>query len=104
MTLWHLLEGVCFIAPISGAIASSSLAKVGFGGYLLALAIGIGLGVACAWTMFRAGRSIVARIRKQPDLVQERYFRGLYCAAILWIILALFIGHWVTAAVLRLAL
>jgi hypothetical protein len=99
-----LLEGWCFVAPISGAIASSSLARASFGGYALAIAIGLALGIGFVWTMFRAGRNMGARIKKQPESMQERNFSRLYFAAMLWIALGLFIGHWVSAVALRLVL
>lgn len=103
VSLWNLLNALCFVVPISGSIASSCVTKAGFGGYALAIVIGLALGVGCGWTMFKAGRSIAERIKKQRESMQERYFRALYIAAILWIVVALFLGAWVSRMALRLA-
>ena len=87
--------------PIGGALASAQYAKVGFGGYTLAITIGLTLGVCCAWTMRTVGNTVDARIRRQTVSLHERYFRALYFAAVVWIVCALFLGLWVSSALLR---
>jgi hypothetical protein len=88
--------------PIAGALASAKLAKVGFGGYALTITIGLVLGVCCGWTMRTVGKTVAAHIRKHSESLHERYFRALYFAAMLWIVFALFLGQWVSSAVMRL--
>jgi hypothetical protein len=100
MTLWDLLTAVCFAMPIGSALASSKHAKVGLGGYALATAVGLGLGVCCAWTMQTVGKTVAARIKRHSESLQGRYFRALYFAAMLWIVFALFLGAWVSSAVM----
>lgn len=101
MSLWDLLTAVCCGMPIGGALASAKYAKVGFGGYALAITIGLAVGVCCAWTMRAVGDTVAVRIRRQTASLHERYFRALYFAAIAWIAFALFLGGWVSSALLR---
>jgi hypothetical protein len=82
--------------PIGGGLASAKSAKVGFGGYTLAITIGLALGVCCAWTMRIVGDTVAARITRQTVSLHERYFRALYFAAAVWIAFALFLGGWVS--------
>jgi hypothetical protein len=102
VSLWHLLLLICFVAPIGGALASAKLAKVGFGGYALATTLGLGLGVCCAWIMKAVGAAVAARTERKSESLQERYFRALYIAAMLWIMFTVFLGEWLSSVVLRL--
>jgi hypothetical protein len=100
-TLWQLLILICLTIPIGGALASARLAKVGFGGYALAITIGLAMGVCCAWTMWTVGKTVAAHTERQSVSMRERYARALYFAAMLWIVFALFLGEWVTSATIR---
>ena len=102
MSLWDLLTLVCCAMPIGGALASAKYAKVEFGGYTLAITIGLALGMCCAWTMRTVGGSVAARITRQSVSLHERYFRALYFAAVVSVAFALFVGLWVSSALLRL--
>ena len=102
VSLWDLLTAVCCVMPIGGALASAQYAKVGFGGDALAITIGVALGVCCAWTMRTAGNTVAAHIKRQTVSLHERYFGALYVAAMLWIVFALFLGGWVSLALMRL--
>jgi hypothetical protein len=102
VSLWDLLTAVCSVMPIGGALASAQYAKVGFGGYTLAVTIGLALGVCGAWTMRAVGKTVAARIRRQTVSMHQRYFRALYFAAVVWIVFALFLGGWVSSALMRL--
>ena len=102
MKLWHLLLAWSFLSPISGALASATNAKVGFGGYALAFAIGLGLGLISVWTM-ETVRPIVADHAERRSLsMQVWYVRELYSVALMWIVLGLCVGYWVTSALIRL--
>lgn len=90
--------------PIGGALASAKLAKADLTGYALSVAVGLILGLLLAWIMREVGRIIAAHIKRQPELVQERYFRALYFTATLWIVLGLFLGSWVSSAAMRFVL
>jgi hypothetical protein len=101
VTLWALLLALCFAMPIAGALAAAKSAKVGFGGYALAITVGVALGAFCAWTMHTVGAVVHAHTQGESVPLKERYARALYFAAMLWIILALFIGEWVSLVLLR---
>lgn len=101
MSLWDLLIAICFAMPIGGALASAKIAKVGFGGYSLSITMGLVVGVGCAWTMQTIGKTVVLHIRRHPESEHERYFRTLYFAAMLWMVFALFLGEWLSLALLR---
>ncbi len=102
MTLWGLLEAVCFGMPIGASLASASVAKAGTGRYALAISVGVVVGTSLAWGMEAAGRKAGVCIRQRSESVQERHFRALYFAAILWILFAGFIGLWLSSLSLRL--
>ena len=96
------MTAFCCVMPISGALASATLAKVGIGGYALAVGLGLVLGVCCAWAMRTVGETVAARVKRHPQPLQEWYFRALYFGAMLWIVAALFLGAWTSSALLRL--
>jgi hypothetical protein len=104
MSLWDLLSVLCFAMPIAGAVASARLAKAGFRGYALAITIGLALGVSCAWTVRTAGKTVDAHVKRHSESVQERYFRALYFAAMLWIVFGLFLGAWASSVLMRVVL
>jgi hypothetical protein len=97
MTVWDLLTSICFFMPIVAALASAKLAKVGLGGQAMAFAIGLALGLLSAWTMRVVAKAIVAKLKRRPDWdhaasLQRWFFRGLYFAALVWIVFAGFLG------------
>ena len=101
MSLWDLLMGLCFAMPIAGGYASAKFVRAGFLGYLVVVTMGLALGFGCAYLMRQAGQ-IVGNPR-QGDSVppSEWQFRALYFAAMAWIVLSLFIGAWISSALLR---
>jgi hypothetical protein len=102
MTLWLLLILICFVMPIAGALTSAELARVGFGGYALAIVIGLAVGTGCAWTMWTVGGIAVARTKRHSVSLQEWCARAAYFAAVLWIVVAGLLGGWVSSLLLRL--
>jgi hypothetical protein len=102
VTLWHLLMAVCFVMPLAGALAGAKLSKAGFGGYALVVTVGLALGLCFAWTMWTVGKIVAAHTKGKPVPAQEWYARALYFGAALWIPLGLFLGNWVSSAVLKL--
>jgi hypothetical protein len=102
VSLWDVLTLVCCAMPIGGAAASAKIARVGFAGYALAVTVGLALGVCCALAMRVVGKIVATHIKRHPGPLQERYFRALYFAAMLWIVVALFLGGWGSSALLRL--
>jgi hypothetical protein len=59
-------------------VVAARIAKVGFGGYALAITTGLVLGLCCAWTMRTVGGIVGADIRRQAVSLHERCFRALY--------------------------
>jgi hypothetical protein len=105
VTLWQLLIFICFWMPIGGAIASARHAKVGPGGYALAMTVGLAVGACCAWTMWIMHKAFATNLRQRPDwqhAMSKWYFRTFYFSKILWIGFALLLGAWLSSAVLRL--
>ena len=102
VSLWDLLNVICFTTPIALALASAVRAKAGFGGYALALTIGLALGVSFAWAMRTVGKSVAAHIKRHPGSLIETHAYALYFGAILWIVFASFLGDWASSVLLRL--
>ncbi len=100
-SLWSLLTALCFVMPISGALASAKLLRVGIRAFGFSVFVGLTLGFGCAWTMQKVGGLVYAHLKQSVVSVQERYFRLLYFGALVWIVFALFLGDWVTSALLR---
>jgi hypothetical protein len=105
MTLWGLMMALCFTMRVALALETAARAKVGFGGYALALTIGVALGVGCAWAMWAVGKIIYTHLQRphweHREPLKEWLSRALYFAAILWILFAGILGAWVTSASLR---
>jgi hypothetical protein len=97
MTLWDLMTAICAVMPLAGALATVRDIQKGWVGYGLAIIVGVLVGVLCAWAMKAIGIAFATRSGARSD----RYFRILYVAAVAWIILALFLGSWVTATFMR---
>lgn len=87
--------------PISGALASARLLRVGIRGFGFSVFVGLILGFGCAWTMQKAGGLVYIHLKQRVVSIQERYFRLLYFGALVWIVLSLFLGNFVTSALLR---
>jgi hypothetical protein len=96
MALWQLLILICFALPIGASLSSAEYAKVGFGGHVLAIAVGSAVGGCCAWTMWIVHKVVVANLIRRRDLGsptrREWYFRAFYFAKFLWIVFAGFLG------------
>lgn len=75
--------------PVAGALSSAKDAKVEVGGYALAIAIGLALGLGCAWLMRRVGKKVLVRTEQYPQSHRE------------WIAVGLALGALVASAALR---
>lgn len=95
--------GICFFIAVRGAWDAATVTRASAGGHVLAVAIGLVVGVVCAWAMWRVGESTGARALKlQSESRQKWYIRGIYASSIFWIFLAAVLGRWVTFELLRL--
>jgi len=102
LTLWTLLNAICFFIPVVAAIEEAKAARAGLGGYALAIAIGLALGGGCALAMWTVGRRVGSALQAYPEPRREWYFRVLYSAALLWILMVGFLANWTISAAMRL--
>jgi hypothetical protein len=101
--IWNLLMGICFFIAVRGAWDAATVARTSAGGHVLAVVIGLVVGVACAWAMWRVGETAGTRALKQQSESRQRwYIRGIYASSIFWIFLAAVLGKWAASELLRL--
>lgn len=101
--LWTMLHTICFFGCIIAAVGAAREAKIGFIGYALAVAIGLAMGGGLTWVMWNTGERVIAAVEARSEARQELYFRMLYLAAVLWVLIAIFIADYVTSVAMRLA-
>ena len=101
MTLWDLMTAFCFVMPTAGALATVKDVHKGWPGYALAIIVGIVLGALCAWAMRMASSKLAPALSPGPETERPWFFRALYFAAFIWIVVVLLLGSWVTEASLR---
>jgi hypothetical protein len=101
VSLWDLLTVLCCAMPVAGALRSAKFARAGFFGYTFAIAVGLLLGLGCAYSMRTVGKTVAAHLEGNSASVRERYLRALYFTAMMWIVLALFLGSWASSALLK---
>jgi hypothetical protein len=101
--LWNLLIGVCFFIAVRGAWDAATVARTSRGGHVFAVVIGLVVGVACAWAMWRVGEAAGTHALKVQSESRHRwYIRGIYASSLFWIFLAAVLGRWVASELLRL--
>ena len=103
LMLWTMLNAICFLVCMLGAVGAARAARTGPLGYVLAVVIGLALGGSSTWVMWNVGERVGAAVQVHPERRRELYFRVLYVAAVSWILIALFIADHVTSAAIRLA-
>jgi hypothetical protein len=106
VSLWDFLTLLCFAMPITGALAEAKIRRPGPAGYVLAIAVGVVLGICATWMMRAMARFIVGNLGQRsnsepPPARQKWTFGALYVAATLWMGIALFLGGRTTALLLR---
>jgi hypothetical protein len=101
MMLWHLLVGICFAMPIMAAIDTARQTKANLVGYLLAIGIASVMGSGFAWIMWATARVVGTKIEQRSVSLKTWYFRGLYFAAVLWIVVAGVVAQRVLSIALR---
>jgi hypothetical protein len=100
--LWTLLTVTSSVTFIASAVLSAKHANAGFGSYVLAITVGLLLGVGNALAMYKVSGTVASRSKQYSQSLQEWCFRALYLAAAMWIPFAAFLGDWVTSAAMRL--
>jgi hypothetical protein len=105
MALCHLLILVCVAVPIGTSLSSARYANVGPGGYVLAVAVGLSVGVCCGWMMWKTHKFVGSKLQQLAGASfarQEWYFRWFHLAKFLWVAFAGFLGFWISLTLLRL--
>ena len=95
MALWHVLLLICFVMPLSGAVATAHELHLGWGWYLTGVIAGLALGTLCVGAMRLIGSKVVAMLGAEP---KNWGFQALYLAAGVWIFIALLLGGWTLQA------
>ncbi len=100
--LWTMLNAVCFFICIIAALGAARDANIGFNGYAAAAAFGLAIGVGSTCVMWTAGERVGVALAGYSAVQREWYFRGLYLAAIFWILMAGLMAYRVASAIMRL--
>ena len=104
-TLWQFLILICFAMPVAGGLASARIARVGVSGYALAITVGLLVGFFCSWIMLATHKIFVRNLDENSNSGRSKsdwYFRAFYLTKFVWIVVALFLGRWVSTLALRL--
>lgn len=96
MTLIDLMTVMCFVMPITEAVAEAKLEHVHAGGYVVASLIGILIGIAFAWGL-RASASVLAkRLDKKGWRVTQVVGTAAYLfGCVTWMVLGDLLGGWI---------
>ena len=81
---------------------SAKLARVGFGGWTLAMGVGSALGICSGAALYYGLRVLSEYAERKPQPEQDRYLLAIYLAVIPWMVVAGLLGRWTSYAVLRL--
>ena len=101
MSIWHLLTSLCFFMPIAGSVLSAVRARVGIGGYAIALCSGAITGTCCAIAMLFALKAVWSYSQHKGESAQNRYLVAVSLAIVPWMVIAGLLGRWVSAATLN---
>ena len=100
--LWTLLTLMSSVSYIFSAIMTAKNAQAGVGGYALAIIIGLLLGVCNAWALQRVGAAAHDRSKRHSEKLREWWLGALYVASVAWVLVAAFLGAWLTSVAMRL--
>jgi hypothetical protein len=108
--LYDLMMGWCFFGTLIGALEAAKAARTGYGGYAVAIIVGVSLGAGGVWTMWSVAMAVGTSAERPDsgysDSHKEWIFRALYFSAMLWVIMwiafASILGRWVLSALMRL--
>jgi hypothetical protein len=102
MTIWHLIISMCFSMSVAGAFVSAKLAKVGPGGWMLAMCVGSVIGICCAATMYYGNKILWTYGQRKPHPNHSLYAMAAYLAVIPWWLVTCLLGRWGSSIALRL--
>jgi hypothetical protein len=100
--LWTLLTLISSLTFLLAAVVTAHNAKVAFGGYAVAIAVGLVLGLSNAWALERVAAVAGDRLERESEKFREWCLGVLYVAAAVWALVAASLGAWITSAAMRL--
>jgi hypothetical protein len=100
--LWTLLTAISSGTFIISAVATAKGAKAGFGGYGLAIIIGLALAVSNAWALEQVGAVAHDRSKRTSEKLREWWLGTLYVSVAAWALVAAFLGLSLTSVAMRL--
>jgi hypothetical protein len=103
VTLWDLLTVISFLLPVAGASEEANHSQAKLGGYVLAISVGVAIGVCCAVCMrialVRVGGYL---IRSNVSARATWWYSGLMLiAAFVWMVFGLFAESWFVTKIVR---
>jgi uncharacterized membrane-anchored protein len=88
--------------PVVAALDTATRADAGLPGFVLVIAIGMAMGSLFSWLLWTTGRVVGKNILHRRSPSQRWYFRALYFAALLWIIVVGVVAQHTLPVALRL--
>jgi hypothetical protein len=83
--------------PIGAALSAAKHSKAGWTGYVVAVMVASALAWPGVWAKRTVGKRVAARRKLYSVAQEESYFRGLYFAVILWIVVSSLLSAWLTS-------
>lgn len=103
MTLIDLMTVMCFVMPITGAVAEAKLEHVHAGGYVVASLIGIVVGIAFAWGLRTSASALARRLDKDGWRATQVVGTAAYLfGCVTWMVLGDLLGGWIVKPFTRL--
>jgi len=96
ISLWNLLTVICFAMPIGAALSATKHSKVGWTGYVVAVMVASALAWLGLWAKQTMGKRVADRAKLYSASQKESYFRRLYFAVVLWIVVSSLLSAWLT--------
>ena len=99
--IFDLLMLACVMSWVASPVVTASRIRAGYGGYSLALVVGLLIGVCSVWSISKLCHIVETKASKSTGLVREMTLGAVYVLAVAWMLLAIPIGRSVTGALLR---
>ena len=103
VTLCDLLTLISFVVPVAGASAEAKHSHAGLVGYVLAISVGLAIGMFCAVCM----RISLVRVggyleRSNVSARAQLWYSGLMLsAALIWMVFGLFVESWLVTKIMK---
>jgi len=101
LTIWNLIALVGFIVPFMSALHSAQATHASPLGYVIAVCVGLVIGVISACAIFGMAKLVVSWASEKPSLAGKTLLVALFPASIGCIVLADFCGGWLTVPLVR---